>query len=490
MTIQTPTLSVTPGGTATLIPTAPNTYRVTGGGTITLDAIFAENQGRADAYTNGYIKDIRCFYADCTGTIVPETCTLRRTYNFTIPQQHILFNLSAPTSGPGSGSGGGTNVAPGAPTVTTTSSAAGGAYCTNDAITVTFSSTDPEGDQLYYQVLYDPINPNDWSNALRVPPSQTAFVPSGTSISAPPKTFSLTGNHTILVRARDAQGNISTVTSRTINFTDCSASSTIACPFTAQPNRTIVNFDGGSLCSDPDASPGCPEQKTENVALVAGNYDITLVAYDSYPARVGASQPNESWKLRLTNGGTILFTSAGTPDLADNVVSDMKVFATSAVLSSSANTAIALHTASPAPNGSNPNSVKPICAVLDLRPPPPPPALQVDLYIKEYSPARSFIKDRGKQPSFPSSTAGEEVAPKILKTSQFQIAWQLQGATNCTASPSGSFIPTTSSGSETVFHTVPTGPITYSLRCTNSVGTIVTNSVTVTPKPPTSVEEF
>ena len=284
----------------------------------------------------------------------------------------------------------------------------------------------------------------------------------------------------------DDNGGASPNTLRTITTTDCTPA-TLTCPFTSQPNRTIVNFSSGSICSDPGFGSGCPGQKNENVSLVAGNYDITLVAYDSYPARISVSQPNESWKLRLANGGTTLFTSVGTPDLADYVESDTKIFATSAALSSSANTAIALHTVYP--DASSPNSVQAICAVLDLRL-PPPPALQVDLYIKEYSPTRSFIKNRGNQPSFPSSTTGEEAAPKILKTNQFQIAWQLQGATSCTATPSGSFIPTTSSGSETVFHTVGAGPVTYTLSCTNSVGTIVTNSVTVTPKTPTSVEEF
>jgi len=93
------------------------------------------------------------------------------------------------------------------------------------------------------------------------------------------------------------------------------------------------------------------------VSIPAGQYDITLASYDRHTAG-DQDQPNEAWFIEARNGDTLVFASNAISDLPQN----------QRTLTETVNVNVALPditsiTAKHAayPDGSNPNSVSPIC---------------------------------------------------------------------------------------------------------------------------------
>jgi hypothetical protein len=98
-----------------------------------------------------------------------------------------------------------------------------GACTVGTALTLTFSSTDPEGHDLKYGVDWD----DDSSVDQWVPPS--GFAPSGTSQSAS-RTYALTGEKIVRVMAQNDQGASSEWTSYSFNCSEGDAASDSSCP--------------------------------------------------------------------------------------------------------------------------------------------------------------------------------------------------------------------------------------------------------------------
>jgi len=141
----------------------------------------------------------------------------------------------------------------------------------------------------------------------------------------------------------------------------------MACPFSSQANRTVVDFST-SLRSDQGASVAIFNYSTN---LPAGSYTVRLFSYDGYPARTGISQPNERYYIEVKNGSQTLYTSPSTNDLQDNVRSSSNQISGSMNLSSSASTIVVKH--SVYPDSSSPNSVIAGCAAFDFSPSTPVP---------------------------------------------------------------------------------------------------------------------
>ena len=137
-----------------------------------------------------------------------------------------------------------------------------------------------------------------------------------------------------------------------------------SCPFIPGSDTYVINFDtGAKICSDASLCP--PTTEKNNIFIPAGKYDVSLYSYDSYPSRVGTTQPNESWFLKLFDEtNTLLGTSNPIGDLADYVETATKneMVNTNFVLSSNAVKAVAVNATYS--NTTSPNSVMPICASL------------------------------------------------------------------------------------------------------------------------------
>ena len=136
------------------------------------------------------------------------------------------------------------------------------------------------------------------------------------------------------------------------------------CPFTPSSTRTVVNFSNIPLVW---GKTGYVTQVNKEVTLPAGNYKVSLYAYDAYSDRKNVTQPNESYFVDLRNGSTVVARSAQTPDLQDKVAS--AYFAgtvnSSIVVSQAVNNVMARHSnyLNLMPSA---NSVTAGCAAFDL----------------------------------------------------------------------------------------------------------------------------
>ncbi len=117
-----------------------------------------------------------------------------------------------------------------------------------------------------------------------------------------------------------------------------------------------------------------------------------------------------------------------------------------------------------------------------------PGTFNVDLYVKDYSPASAFLNDLGKQ--IPLGTANDTTNISIIVGHKYKIGWNLENAENCTAT-SGSFTPSDTSGVDSLLRDV-VSPTTFTLTCQdiNDSSQTVSNTVTVTPKLKPQLEEF
>ncbi len=149
-----------------------------------------------------------------------------------------------------------------------------------------------------------------------------------------------------------------------------------ACPLTPGENRTIVSFGEKKLRSD----KGWKEAQSARVpvSLSPGLYTVTLAAWDGYLGRENASQPDERYKVILTNDKGFISGTAATVDLEDNVVEALqvnKVHDGNFLLSEAVTEVYAQHAVYP--DTSSPNSVYPICAAFEKVGDPPAPKAPV-----------------------------------------------------------------------------------------------------------------
>jgi len=142
-----------------------------------------------------------------------------------------------------------------------------------------------------------------------------------------------------------------------------------SCPFSQQANRKIIYFpDPGPIVSNEDIA-----HATRAVAVpLTGPFraNISLYAYDSYPARYSMSQPNERYFIQFRSGGTVVASSHSTSDLADYVVFAQITQTVNYDLNvpSSIDNIVAVHAVYP--DTSSPNSHHPVCAAIDIIPNP------------------------------------------------------------------------------------------------------------------------
>ena len=131
--------------------------------------------------------------------------------------------------------------------------------------------------------------------------------------------------------------------------------------------KTVVRFTE----SDQLVQTSKLESSPTSTNILAGVYEVALVSYDGYPARIGDNQEKEQWRaiLRDSSDNEIATTSASS-DLADNVkyvINDEYVNGGSSsngnlIVSTTSTSVIARH----AGDSASSNSVYPVCAVFEF----------------------------------------------------------------------------------------------------------------------------
>jgi len=133
-----------------------------------------------------------------------------------------------------------------------------------------------------------------------------------------------------------------------------------SCPFNADANTVVVNFDGSKLRSDMNGAQA--QSGPYSVALDAGTYTVETFSWDGYRGRESMNQPDESWYLEyLHNSSTVVGDSPRTSDLADNVIEAHTSDNFSNVNVNQAADSVRVRHATFS-DTSSPNSVVPICA--------------------------------------------------------------------------------------------------------------------------------
>lgn len=102
-----------------------------------------------------------------------------------------------------------------------------------------------------------------------------------------------------------------------------------------------------------------------NVSLPAGTYRVTLVSSDDHTARPHGEQPHEQWYLIFQSNGETVATSSSINDLPSNKDWLVEVVDSELVVPQDVTSLVAYHTVFP--DESNPNSITPICAMLQQR---------------------------------------------------------------------------------------------------------------------------
>lgn len=136
-----------------------------------------------------------------------------------------------------------------------------------------------------------------------------------------------------------------------------------SCPASAGNGRYIIDFNTQMIRSDwseADATLG-----PLAAAIPAGSYRISLVSYDfDHDPFDAAQQPSESWYLILQDASdTIIFESAPTGDLADESVQQTFIVADEVAILTAVTSGLARHATYP--DDSVPNSIYPVCAILE-----------------------------------------------------------------------------------------------------------------------------
>lgn len=145
------------------------------------------------------------------------------------------------------------------------------------------------------------------------------------------------------------------------------------CPFVADANTTIIDFDGVKRISNYN---GERASTSYSVTIPAGTYTVRLAAWDGYfdrPATV--PQLNEQYYVELMDGTVSRAVTGSTADLADGVAEamDIRTVATGLVVPAGVDTLFTRHTVYGTPTGMlSANSVGPICAAFTREVPAPP----------------------------------------------------------------------------------------------------------------------
>jgi hypothetical protein len=142
------------------------------------------------------------------------------------------------------------------------------------------------------------------------------------------------------------------------------------CPYTSA-DGTVIDFTDARIYSSRGAMNARTEPQAVN--LPVGTYAVQLVAWDGYTDRVNVSQPNEQYKVVVTNDVNVVAETNSTSDLEDRVATALFDAQVNSELeiSSAGTYAYALH--SVYPDKSSPNSLNPICAVFEKQDEPEQP---------------------------------------------------------------------------------------------------------------------
>jgi len=134
----------------------------------------------------------------------------------------------------------------------------------------------------------------------------------------------------------------------------------IDCPFTEIGDQILVNFTERIFSSRDNEY-----QELVNAFIPAGNYKVTLAAFDGKPERINSFQPHEQYEVILQNNGQFVAKSGMTDDLEDNIAYawEVNIVNNSLFISTDINEVIANHAFYP--DYTNPNSLNPICALFD-----------------------------------------------------------------------------------------------------------------------------
>jgi cysteine-rich repeat protein len=134
----------------------------------------------------------------------------------------------------------------------------------------------------------------------------------------------------------------------------------IDCPFIATGDQVLVNFTERIFSSRDNEY-----QDLVNAFIPAGNYKVTLAAFDGKPERVTSFQPHEQYEVILQNNSQFVAKSGMTDDLQDNVAyaSEVNIVNASLIIGSDVNEVVANHAFYP--DYTNANSLNPICALFE-----------------------------------------------------------------------------------------------------------------------------
>lgn len=137
-----------------------------------------------------------------------------------------------------------------------------------------------------------------------------------------------------------------------------------ACPWQPNDGRYVLDINGGVSVTDARAlvSSGAGVRRiATSFSLPAGTYMVETASWDGYPGREAVTEPQESWKVQLRNGSTVLATTGATADLEDFVVEDMAqdVLTTSITTTAMANRIVLIHAAPR--RAATQNGVVPVC---------------------------------------------------------------------------------------------------------------------------------
>jgi len=151
--------------------------------------------------------------------------------------------------------------------------------------------------------------------------------------------------------------------SNNVDGDGCSSSCEITkidCPYEASDDEVLVSFTSDYLVSN-----GSPYEEIVTTSVPAGTYNVSLSAFDGYEGRDDDSQANEQYKLVFRDAGGDIAESGETDDLADNVsYAEFSGEVSSELeISSEATKVVARHAYYE--DNSSPNSVIPVCALLD-----------------------------------------------------------------------------------------------------------------------------
>ena len=128
---------------------------------------------------------------------------------------------------------------------------------------------------------------------------------------------------------------------------------------------------GDFLRSDKDQASA--EGSAIDVSIPSGKYNVTLQSYDDHLSKPGQVQPNESWYLKLSDGGGVFGQTSSISDLPDDEDYLIETVDTDFVVATDIKKVQAIHTAYP---DSNPNSVRAVCALFEkVEDPEPEPEI-------------------------------------------------------------------------------------------------------------------